>query len=184
MIKLRILSIIAFSCLVLSLAFYGCGDQKTKEKVRKYTGDGTIQYLDKPGPLGVSGVKIDFRPFDLSSNYFKKFDITSIPEGSSYSILLVPIGDTNIGNYSSSNCSYELFRNDKLVSTFSSNIGEMRTETGIKPDKLYFYKKGEGPIYLTIDDANVKWEIVFAYKKSKDSQGDKAFFSISEGGFK
>jgi hypothetical protein len=177
-------SIFAFLALLLVVA--GC-DRQLKEAINNYQGDGQIEYLEAPDPLGASGCSIKMPSFDLSKGLSAEYSLSGIPASDTYVVYLVVDGPLNVEQVQRGVFSYQIKEGEKILSEVSASLKEF-VDTHGAGDRIHsFYyfdnSKPQGP-YVSLGYTDAPIVIIVASKSMKLVEKRTAHIQIKFGGSK
>ncbi len=176
-------NIIQLTIIVLSLTLFAC-DGDLKRQIDSYRGDGKIEYLEAPGPLGASGVRIKFPKIDLSKNYQETFDMSGIPLGNSYTVGLV-VPPPNHYRFWPGTLNYRILKDGKIIREVRENLDKYSQEQSSKRRMYYFYRSDDlESFYLEIDSPDSIYLFEVEFITSKLPKKVPAYLVIECGGFK
>ncbi len=158
-------NLLQLTIIVISLILFAC-DGKLKRQIESYQGDGQIEYLEAPGPLGASGVRIKFPTFDLSQSHKRKYNISGIPLGDAYIVGLV-VPPPHHKSFISGILSYKILKDGKEICEAQENLDKYSQERGFEKRMYYYYTDGTGPLYLRIDSPSSAYLFIAEFKASE-----------------
>jgi len=105
--------------------------------IAKYSGDGTIQHLSSPGPLGIDGIAIKFPNIDLSRNHRAIYSLENLPAGSAYMMYFVVPDPAPLNEIMQNELELKIMSNGELVRSMQLVVGDMINNQGAGLNRFY-----------------------------------------------
>jgi hypothetical protein len=171
--------------LVLCFILVGC-NHESKSAISKYSGDGKIKHLDSPGILGIDGIEIKFKKFDLSKNFNAKYSLQGLPVGKPYMIYLVVPDPVPLNEFKSNSFQLRVLNNGRVALDLRRPIGKMINNQQQRLNRFYCLKGYQDMQESSQVDAKTEgnYSIELNYENTKLNERVFGYLLLERGGFK